>query len=168
MFFFLKVLLRGYKIGLRPIYIDESGFFLKNSNFKNWCENSDKYYSKVSNTNIKLNLLMAVSEKQVIYYKISEINTSGEQFLIFMKDLIDKMDDNDKKHSIFIMDNLSSHLTLELFQFYFNNDLKVLFTIPYKSTFNMIEKVFRHIKNNTYKKIYGNKKELLRRYKKNH
>lgn len=66
------------------------------------------------------------------------------------------------------MGNLSSHLTLELFQFYFNNDLKVLFTIPYKSTFNMIEKVFRHIKNNTYKKIYGNKKELLRRYKKNH
>lgn len=46
---------------------------------------------------------MAVSEKQVIYYKISEINTSGEQFLIFMKDLIDKMDGNDKKHSIFIL-----------------------------------------------------------------
>ena len=38
--------------------------------------------------------------------------------------------------------------------------MKILFTILYLSTFNMIENVFREIKDITYKKLYSNTYEL--------
>ena len=37
------------------------------------------------------------------------------------------------KNSIIIMDNMSSHLTSELFENYNKYKLKVLFNVPYKS-----------------------------------
>ena len=48
------------------------------------------------------------------------------------------------------------HLTIDLFKFYNEKGLKVLFNVPYKSNWNMIELVFRLIKNLTYKNIYQN------------
>lgn len=42
-----------------------------------------------------------------------------------------------------------------MFSFYNKNNLKILFNIPYKSNFNMIELAFRNIKNLTYKKLYS-------------
>ena len=59
------------------------------------------------------------------------------------------------------MDNLKAHLTLELFELYYNNNLKILFNIPYKSSFNMIEKVFRYIKNLTYKQIFSSQNKFV-------
>ena len=93
-------------------------------------------------------------------YELNETNTNTVQFLKFMKNLTSNMSETEKKESVFIMDNLKCHYTLELFEFYYNNNLKILFNVPYNSMFNMIEIVFRYIKNITYKKIYSTKTEL--------
>ena len=58
------------------------------------------------------------------------------------------------------MNNCSCHQTPSLFKFYNDNKLKILFNVPYKFTFNMVENVFRLIKNITYKKLYQNIIEL--------
>ena len=73
---------------------------------------------------------------------------------------MEKLSDDDKKITVLIMDNLSSHLTKELFEFYYQKKMKVVFNVPYLSKFNMIELCFRAIKNKTYKKLFKNKKEL--------
>ena len=52
------------------------------------------------------------------------------------------------------MDNCTSHSTSKMFEFYRNNQLKILFNTPYRSSFNMVELVFRHIKRETYTHIY--------------
>ena len=79
-----------------------------------------------------------------------------------MKALVNNMSQDEKNRTIFILDNLKSHYTLELFEFYYNNHLKILFTVPYNSPFNMVEICFRYIKNIIYKKIYSSKSELLK------
>ena len=52
-----------------------------------------------------------------------------------------------------------------MYKFYNDNNLKVLFNTPYISHFNMIELVFRFIKNITYKSLYSSidklKKEVV-------
>ena len=155
-------MLRGLEIGLSPIFIDECGFLLKNNNFRNWISSDKEYHAKLSRKESKINLIMAVSDSKVFCYKLNNTSTSSKEFKIFLEDLIKKMSEDEKEKHILILDNLKSHLTIELFQVYFNNKMKILFNVPYKSCFNMIEKVFRHIKNITYKAIYSTKKELLK------
>ena len=53
------------------------------------------------------------------------------------------------------MGNFSGHLTPELFKFYFEKKFKILFSVPYASQYNMVENVFRLIKNITYKRLYN-------------
>lgn len=42
-----------------------------------------------------------------------------------MQELVTKMDNEDKKNYVIIMDNCKCHLTLELFNFYKENKLKI-------------------------------------------
>ena len=87
-------------------------------------------------------------------------NTNNKVFKTFIEEIIDKMDDEEKKNSIIILNNLSCHLTSDLFELYNKGNLKILFNVPYQSQWNMIELVFRFLKNIIYKKLYNNNKEL--------
>ena len=59
------------------------------------------------------------------------------------------MDEEERYNSLIIMDNMSSHLSSELFEAYNKLKMKILFNVPYNSMWNMIELVFRYIKNKT-------------------
>lgn len=99
---------------------------------------------------------MAVGVKKIYHFELNRNNTNNTVFKNFMMNLINNMNENEKINSIIILDNLSCHLTSDLFQLYNENSLKILFTVPYNSPWNMIEIVFRFIKNITYKKLYAN------------
>ena len=103
---------------------------------------------------------MAISRNKVIHYNMNNENTNAEAFKRFMSELLYKMTKEQINNSIFILDNLICHKTLELYQFYNENKLKILFNAPYISEFNMIEYLFRYLKNITYKKLYCSVKEL--------
>ena len=104
---------------------------------------------------------MAVTKNKIWHFEVNKVTNDSNQFKIFIEELLNKMTEEEKKNNILIMDNLRAHLTVDLIQVYFNNNIKVLFNVPYKSSFNMIEKVFRYIKNITYKHIYATKKLFL-------
>lgn len=99
------------------------------------------------------------SEKDVHYELISE-NTNAEVFSRFMKKLVGTLGEEERKKTIIILYNLSTHLTLELFEYYKLVKIKDLFNTPYLSKFSMIEYCFCCLKNITYKKIYKNINEL--------
>ena len=103
---------------------------------------------------------MAVNTNKVLHYKITEINTTGKKFSEFFRELIDKLNEEEKNNSLFILDNCTSHLTAESFKLYDKEKIKVLYTVPYRSNFNMIEYTFRAIKNITYKKLFSSIDEL--------
>jgi len=153
-FFFIKIVARSMSLGLKFIYIDESGFSLSNNNFKSWfCQDEEIYYG--SNLKSRINLILGVTDNKVIHYQINEENTSSTIFKSFMDELVGKIEQDEKKDYVFILDNFSGHLTAELFELYKDKKIKVLFGVPYASNFNMVENVFRLIKNKTYKRIYN-------------
>ena len=157
--FFLKIFIRAIQIGLNPIFVDESGFYTKNENFYTWRKAENEVFHRIDDSK-KINLLMGVSFKNIIKYEIINKYTNSDNFLEFMKELIDSLTNEEKKSSFIILDNCTSHLSPKLFQFYFEQKLKILFNVPYQSTFNMIENCFRFIKNLTYKRLYNNINEL--------
>jgi uncharacterized pyridoxamine 5'-phosphate oxidase family protein len=96
--------------------LDESGFFTKNKKIYMWRHKNEDIYSKIKDRK-KLNLIMAVSNQNVIYYEISKENANNNTFKKFMINMINSIDEDKLKNYIFIMDNLSCHLTKELFEF---------------------------------------------------
>ena len=158
-FFFLKIFLKCLYIGLNFIYIDESSIQTNNNNFRNWTLINDGIYNKISD-NEKRNLLMAVSPYKTIYFEIKKNNTNSEEFKKFFENMLSKLSDKEKDESVFILDNLSSHATPEMFEYYSSKKLKVLFGVPYFSELNMIEFCFRGIKNILYKNIFSSITEV--------
>lgn len=154
-YFFLKVFIRAISLGLTPIFLDESGFFSQNNNFYTWRNQKEEIYCKIDDKK-RINLIMAVGVKKIYHFELNRNNTNNMVFKNFMINLINNMDEYEKNNSIIILDNLSCHLTSDLFQLYNENSLKILFNVPYNSPWNMIEIVFRFIKNITYKKLYAN------------
>ena len=98
--FFLKILLGRLKIGLHPIFVDECGFSMNNTNFRNWVKTNSQYNAKLSFNNNKLNLIMAVSDNKIIHYTISEENTNTTKFLDFMNGLLNVLTEDEKKKQL--------------------------------------------------------------------
>ena len=158
-FFFLKIILRALKFDANLVFVDEAGFYVSNPNYRCWRKKNQEIYNKI-NTKKKLNLIMGVSKEKIIHYELTYENTNSTTFLNFMKNLYDKLNEEEQKKTIFILDNLPAHLTGELFEYYNQKRIKILFNTPYLSKFNMIEYCFRSLKNITYKKNYRNINEL--------
>ena len=158
-FFFLKIILRALKFDANFIFIDEAGFYISNPNYRCWRKKNQDVYNKIT-TKKKLNLIMGINKEKIIHYELTHENTNSKTFLNFMTNLYNKLTEEERKKAILVLDNLTAHLTGELFNFYKQKGIKTLFNTPYLSKFNMIEYCFRSLKNITYKKRYKNIKEL--------
>ena len=114
---------------------------------------SPHIYSPTKDCLKKLNLILAVSSNKILCYHLNEKNTNSNLFIQFLKDLFDKIPEESKKNKLVIMDNAKIHLTKEVIKIFEENNIKVITISPYNSDQNMIELVFRHIKN--YLKKYN-------------
>lgn len=103
---------------------------------------------------------MAVSTNKIINFKLTPENINKNNFELFMKETIGILSEEEIKNTIWVMDNLSVHLSINIQNLIKKNKLKVLYTVPYESVFNPIELGFRYIKNIIYRKIYLTMKEL--------
>ena len=159
-FIFIKCIIRAIKLNLSFVFIDESSFKLKNNNFRDWIKRDDFCHYGNNDNNKKINFMFAIGTNKVIYYKLSNDNTNSKTFKRFFLNVINNLNELDLNNTIFIMDNLSSHLTKEIKDIITSKKLKVLYTVPYESIFNPIELAFRRIKLITYKKVYKNISEL--------
>ncbi len=154
-FFFLKIVVRCLIQKMTFIYLDESGFSLKNSSYRTWRLKKQEIYFQNKNSK-RTNLIMAVSPNKVFHYKLLQDNVNSDNFKVFIEEMITKMNQDEKKMHVIILDNCTSHLTENIFEVFHSNNIKVLFGVPYLSKWNMIENVFRFIKNYTYKRLYKN------------
>ena len=160
-FIFLRILLRSFVLNLNPIFIDETGFVLKNDNYRSWRESGEEIYAgPKNNARERLNLILAVSKNKVIHKTFIKGSVNSEHFIDFLDEMITTLDKKEKENSIIIMDNATIHLTKDVIEFFKTNKLKGLTICPYRSNFNMIELAFRFIKNIIYKNIYENIENL--------
>ena len=160
-FLFTKTILRGLQLGLELIFLDESGFQLQNSKYYRWRLPGEEFpYGPNTNVSVKSNLILAVTNKKVLSYKIIRENTTSQIFIDFIKDLFSKIPETDRQNKLVIMDNAKFHLTKEVQNIFLENKIKVITICPYNSDQNMIELVFRHIKNILKRKIFKSQKKL--------
>ena len=158
-FFVIKIICRVLLLKGVIVYVDESGFSNKNNNFRKWRKKNENCYQNIKKEE-KINLILAVSNKKIYGYQLDINPTNSKRFKSFMENIIKNMSKEEIRETVFFMDNLTSHKTLEMYKFYKENKLKILFNTPYISSFNMIEYVFRFIKNITYKNLYSSLFEL--------
>lgn len=139
-------------LDLNIVFIDETGVILHNNNFKVWrCRTEEIYLEPKTDNKKRLNLILAVNKEKILHYKFSNDCVTTESFIIFFNELLIKIGDNERKNTIFVMDNASYHVNSKMIEYFINNNLKGLTICPYRSSHNMIELVFKYIKNHYYK-----------------
>lgn len=160
-FIFIKTFIRTIKIGLKPLYIDESGLMITNNNYRRWrIRNMDINIGPKKNAKIKSNLLLCSSDKEILLKNITSSNCDTNIFKNFIKNLINIIPKKERKEYLIIMDNASYHKSIDIIELLLKSKIKVLTTTPYYSKLNMAECIFRHVKNITYKKSYATLTEL--------
>lgn len=160
-FSFLRIILRSIILKFNIIFVDETGFLLQNNKYYSWREAKEQIYAGPKNKNKdRLNLILAVSNKNVIHKKFLNGSVNSDIFLDFLKEMYNNFKKDEQEKLIIIMDNATYHLSNPIIDFFKTNKIKGLTICPYKSEFNMIELVFRFIKNIIYKNIYNNIKDL--------
>ena len=111
-FLFLKALITSLKKSLNIIYIDETGCFLQNDNYKDWISKEETFYGGAkTGLKGKINIICAISLKGIIHYKLVDINVNSEIYGNFINELCEKLSEQEIKNSLFICDNASCHKT---------------------------------------------------------
>ena len=157
---FLKVLARAIKLKYVLVFLNESKLQQINSNFYCWKKRDEYIFNDIKN-NQKANLIMAVSPNGFIYYEINTENTNTSNFKLFFTNLINAIGEENKANYLFIMDNLPSHVSIEMKKFYQEKKVNILTNVPYLSPFNLIELSFKKLKMAIYKKLYSNINEII-------
>ena len=139
-FIFIRGILRSLSLKLNLIFVDETGFLLENNNYHSWRVPKEEIHAgpKIK-AKQRLNLILGVSNSEVICYKFLKESVTSKTFIEFLSDLLKNIKIDEKQKIIIIMDNAKFHLTNEVIKFFSMNKIKGLTICPYKSDFNMIE-----------------------------
>ena len=96
-----------------------------------------------------VNLILAVVKKEIIlgYYFTNE-TIKSEEFIVFLKEVIEKLEEENINNYIFILDNATYYLSQDFKAYSKSKKIKLLINCSYKSEFKAIELVFNLIKAN--------------------
>ena len=97
-FIFLKAVLRALKKGMEIIYIDETGCYLENNNYKDWIGKKEILLKgPTKNQKEKYNIIMAINSKKVLHYKITSLNVDSNTFGEFIDEFCEKLNEEEKE-----------------------------------------------------------------------
>ena len=157
---FLKTILRAINQNLELIYIDETSCALQNNNYKDWIGPKEEILKGPEKEGKeKLNIIMAINTKRIIYYEIISSNVNSFSFGEFIENLFQKLTPEERVNSLLIFDNATCHKTSDNVEKLTKKKFKAITNIPYKSNYNGIEFCFAYFKNEYYKYILKNKTE---------
>ena len=157
---FIKIIIKCLTLNFNVIYCDESCIQTINNHLKIWRKKEENFIVDISPKK-KFNLLMAIFQKGVLHFKLNKDSTNENNFLEYMKELINVIKEKKIFPYVLILDNYSAHKTKQLYEFYIENKVNVVFNAPYASNFNAIEYSFRELKRILYSRIYKAENELI-------
>ena len=132
---------------------------MNNSHYRCWRKyNEHIYYG--NNNKAKINLILAISRNNILYYEFHGNNTNTSIFLNFMQKIAEKIKENTITKYVIILDNCTIHKSQELIELYKKEKLNILFLVPYASYFNSIELCFRALKQMIYSRLYESLDDL--------
>ena len=129
---FLKVISKANKEGYNIIYIDETGCYLENNNYRDWAGKDEQILKGPENkVKDKINIIAGINILKLIHYKIVHSSVNSTIFSDFIKELNTKLTDEEKKKSLIVLDNATYHKTKEVINTCLTNKFKVITNIPY-------------------------------------
>ena len=138
------------------ISLDETSVELGLRQTKGWSYKGDRCIRKSIIKRQRYSLCLAINKTKIINYQLVKGSFNGESFKTFM---VDKIIPKSKKASI-LMDNARIHHYKKFVESMKDNNINIIYNIPYSPQFNPIEYVFNvfksEIRNNnidTYKQL---------------
>ena len=159
-FSFIKIIQRCLKLNIKLIFVDETSILSTNNNYRIWRIPKQEIYVKIPKKE-RVNLIMGVSDNDVIHYSFNSENTNEKIFGDFMLSLHEKIKEKGISSYAIILDNLSSHKTKSLIKLYISKKINIIFNSPYQSAFNAIELSFRSLKKFLYSKIFETMEKII-------
>ena len=143
------------------VCIDETYFHSNNSKNYGWSKIGQRIIHYKKTNPIKYSVLMSITNKRIINYKIYSSNVNTNIFYEYMINL-----NNLFKNHYFLMDNVSFHKSKIIKNIFNNSTNSLLFIPPYSPQFNPIEEAFSQLKRNiSYISKCNIKKKIARSIK---
>lgn len=131
------------------ICIDESGFQLGIQREYSYAKKGDHAFRAVSQSPIRVNLIMAITARNILAYQLRRGNHNEHSFMAFIIDLAAKiclMGHFYASNTVLFLDNASFHRSALCMRLYRLLPFRVLFNAPYMCDLNPIESVFSIVK----------------------
>lgn len=127
------------------VSLDETGIYKNSVKKRGWSGEGKPCIVNIdSMINIKYSLIVAITTKKTIKYKLHKGSIDKKKFNKFIMDIMNKYGN---QYS-YLMDNASIHKNLTLKDYIEKNKINVIYNIPYCPEFNPIELLFSPLKNN--------------------
>ena len=138
------------------IAIDETSIDTHISSDFGWAPYGHRIHKIYKNRRIRYTLICAVSNRQIIHYKMIKNSANKNTFLDFIKTTIQKFKKN--KSIKLLMDNARIHHAKILKKYLSTiESVNIIYNIPYMPKYNPIENVFNEFKMNIKKYKITNK-----------
>jgi len=122
------------------ISIDESSFDTNIINNYSWSLKNSPIYKQINATYKRLTLICAISNSKVISYKLINGSSNATHFTDFIKSI------PNLSSKILFMDNARIHHSKIFKTYVIDNNLNVIYNIPYAPELNPIEIIFSQLK----------------------
>ena len=105
-------------MGLKLLFLDETGFQLLNNNYRQRVSNNQLVVGGAENNlKDKLNLIAAVDDLKVVHYKMMYETINQKNFIDFLDEIINKVGKNKIKDYLIVLDNAKYHITTKVKKF---------------------------------------------------
>ena len=123
-----------------------------------WLSNDSKDVYKTSLKKSGFSMIMAVGLDEICYHRVYETSNNAETFWSFVNDTLITLEVNEKykqkiqeRKVIIFIDNAKIHYSKVVRAQFLKYKIEILYNVPYESSFNPIELVFRCIKSKVKK-----------------
>ena len=116
-FVFIEVIARALFLKMKIFCLEETNFQLENNDLRVFGEPDETLYLKSLGGGRK-NLILAVSNEEILLYKKNNGTDRSSDFFEFMKILVEKINEEDLPNYLIVMDDCSIHLAKQLKDFY--------------------------------------------------
>lgn len=149
-----KLIIDGFTI----IYLDETGFRVRNDGRNIWIKEDTlpNYFQKKSAPILKKNLFMSCSTNGIEFYKLYNHNFNSKYFKIFLTEMVPILKSKYNNKFCLFLDNSKVHVSKYIKKYIEKENIKVLFNVKYYCQLNLIEYLFGNLKLSHYKQQYEN------------
>ena len=129
------------------ISIDETSIDTHITNNYGWSLKGKKITVIKKEKRVRYTVLCAIDMNKIVHFKIINNSANGTIFMDFIKEILNKLPKTQNYY--LLLDNARIHHS-KIFKEFIkeNNQIKLLFNVPYSPEYNPIEKVFNEIKHN--------------------